>query len=530
MTQANGTSRAASAIFRNADEQEERELKVEGNLPEWLEGVLYRTGPGRYSSNSSKTNKEGNNPHSFEISHWFDGKALNHRFRISGKEGIVLYRSRFACSDQMAKEDREGRCSTVTFAQPYDPCERLYTKFKSAFHTLANTQKPESASDANVNVVIRYDHQNNVLMTSSDNPTLQKLDPTTLEPIQILSYQDFDPNLAGHLSGAHPAIIDGTRYNYILKFGPIPTYKIFSLDDNGKCKILHTIYDAPSAYLHSMAVTETYVVLTIWQADITNLGLGIPLKNNVVENVAKWNPRRKTVHYIINRQSGKLVRKIKSDPFFCFHHINAYENDDASRIVLDLATYEDTTILDAFRMELLRNFDVDKLPRTQYRRVVLDVSKSEGSNGSLIHSRPPREQFGVELPTINPLKAWRKARYCYGTYHTRRAETQNHFIDSVMKLDLDDEALDQKANTIADAQKHKIWFTPNMIPSEAIFVPRPDCVEEDDGVLLIVALNTLTESSELVVLDAKTMKQIVSAKLDCVFPIGFHGTFAKGID
>lgn len=490
MTQTSSTS----AIFQNAIEQEERELKVEGKLPEWLEGVLYRTGPGRYKSNDKNF--------SFEIQHWFDGKALNHRFWISGKEGIVRYKSRFACSDQMKKEEREGKSSTVTFAQPYDPCERLYTKFKSAFRTLANTQKPDSASDVNVNVVVRYDNQNNILMASTDNPTLQKLDPTTLEPIQTLSYQDFDSNLSGHLSGAHPAIIDGIRYNYILKFGPIATYKIFSLDDNGKCKILHTIYDAPAAYLHSMAVTETYAILTIWQADISNLGLGIPWKNNLVENLTRWNPKRKTIHYTINRKSGKLVRKIKSDPFFCFHHINAYENVDASQIILDLATYEDTTILNAHRMELLRNFDVSKCPHAQYRRLVLNISKNQDSNRTLTSSRPPREQFGLELPTIHPSKAWRKARYCYGIFHTRKHETQKHFIDSIMKLDLEDEALDDnQSKVISDSHlKHKVWFASNMIPSEPIFVPRSESVEEDDGVLLVVSLDTLTESSELVIL------------------------------
>lgn len=113
MTQAKTTITATNAIFQNASEQEERELVVVGKLPEWLEGVLYRTGPGHYNS-------------SFEIQHWFDGKALNHRFWISGKKGIVRYRSRFACSDQMKKEEKEGKCSTVTFAQSYDPCERLY--------------------------------------------------------------------------------------------------------------------------------------------------------------------------------------------------------------------------------------------------------------------------------------------------------------------------------------------------------------------------------------------------------------------
>ena len=51
MKQTSSTGAAsASAIFLDASEQEERELKVEGDLPEWLEGVLYRTGPGHYNN------------------------------------------------------------------------------------------------------------------------------------------------------------------------------------------------------------------------------------------------------------------------------------------------------------------------------------------------------------------------------------------------------------------------------------------------------------------------------------------------
>ncbi|CAG8611174.1 20651_t:CDS:2 [Racocetra persica] len=43
-------------------------LRVQGKIPEWLEGVLYRTGPGTFKIPSKK------NPEIvFSFDHWFDG-------------------------------------------------------------------------------------------------------------------------------------------------------------------------------------------------------------------------------------------------------------------------------------------------------------------------------------------------------------------------------------------------------------------------------------------------------------------------
>lgn len=68
MKQTSSTGAAsASAIFLDASEQEERELKVEGDLPEWLEGVLYRTGTGHYNNSDRESS-------SFEIQHWLTEK------------------------------------------------------------------------------------------------------------------------------------------------------------------------------------------------------------------------------------------------------------------------------------------------------------------------------------------------------------------------------------------------------------------------------------------------------------------------
>ncbi|MCL4287316.1 MAG: carotenoid oxygenase family protein, partial [Thermoleophilia bacterium] len=47
-------------------------LPVEGEIPGWLGGSLLRTGPARFEVGAR------------ELSHWFDGLAMLHRFGFAG--------------------------------------------------------------------------------------------------------------------------------------------------------------------------------------------------------------------------------------------------------------------------------------------------------------------------------------------------------------------------------------------------------------------------------------------------------------
>ena len=109
-------------------------------------------------------------------------------------------------------------------------------------------------------------------MAKSDVDMLQLIDPISLEPVRLASYQDLDPRLDGELCAAHGCHDKGKGdfYNYSCKLGGrFPTYKIFKIGKEGKVDILATINDAPASYMHSFAMTEKYIVLCVWQAHIT---------------------------------------------------------------------------------------------------------------------------------------------------------------------------------------------------------------------------------------------------------------------
>ena len=75
-------------LFDNAPEYRDPiDLKISGTIPPWLDGSLYRTGPGttRIATNAdpSKT---------VNVQHLFDGLSMHHRFEVSSGGQRVSYR------------------------------------------------------------------------------------------------------------------------------------------------------------------------------------------------------------------------------------------------------------------------------------------------------------------------------------------------------------------------------------------------------------------------------------------------------
>lgn len=273
---------AVAACFENVPEQSTPiDLQVHGEIPPWLSGILYRTGPG-----ITRIPTTANPSQSFDIQHWFDGLALHHRFEIFPGGKRVSYRSHSGSEDMRKRIADDGEYPTFSFGQRGDPCQSIFRKFFAAFQTIRNlgATRP-SPSGLNVSVTLTpnmpgWDKETTNIPISSADPqylvaktdadTLQLLDSTTLEPLEVSTYKQIDPRLDGPLSSAHSCRdhATGDFYNYSCKIGGrFPTYKIFKIGGNdGKVDILAEIKDAPLSYIHSFAMTDRFVILTVWQA------------------------------------------------------------------------------------------------------------------------------------------------------------------------------------------------------------------------------------------------------------------------
>ena len=71
------------------------ELELSGELPDWLDGSLLRTGPAKFEVGEQR------------MRHWFDGLAMLHRFTI--EDGRVSYGNRFLESRSYRAAQQQGR-------------------------------------------------------------------------------------------------------------------------------------------------------------------------------------------------------------------------------------------------------------------------------------------------------------------------------------------------------------------------------------------------------------------------------------
>lgn len=287
----------AAPGFENAQPQHEPiPLPIKGQIPSWLSGSLYRTGPGtfRIHPTSASTSDDSKPKTEVSVSHWFDGLGMNHQFRIT-PQGEVYYSNRSSTDGLIAQIQQTGSIPGSTFGKQEDPCENLFKKFFTAFVPHSNSEGASAESFAgrpdteNISVTLTPNlpglssHNSTkssatglrYLVAKTDANRLQVLDPDTLEPLELTSYARLDPRLAGQLSAAHSCRdhSTGEYFNYIQKFGPVPCYKVFRVTpsvrqgERAKVDILAEIRDAPMAYLHSFVITKKYVVLCVWQSD-----------------------------------------------------------------------------------------------------------------------------------------------------------------------------------------------------------------------------------------------------------------------
>lgn len=360
------------------------------------------------------------------------------------------------------------------------------------------------------------------LYVKSDANILRSLDPVTLDPIKSTNYGEILKEANGRTSASHAAIDPetGELFNYVLQIGRPVKYTLFKLtpptmDKESGHQVLATITDAPAAYLHSVCLTKKYFIFCVWQADYKLNGTAVAYHRNLAQAFKSWNPNRKTLWYVIDREKGGIVRKFESDPFFAFHHINSY--DDGDNVVVDLCTFSTHEVVHSFYLDALKSSSATSTidPPALITRVILEdviASKSLGTAIITTTSVP------LELPTISPSNSLRPKRFAYGT-STRGLSS---LCDCIIKVNLEALYKNPPEGTI------KRYDRPKCTPSEPIFVPRPGAIEEDDGVVLVIELDGVKGRSALVIIDAQSFQEIGRAEVDgggFVVPHHFHGAW-----
>ncbi|KTG09041.1 hypothetical protein AUR64_14660 [Haloprofundus marisrubri] len=465
-------------------------LRVEGEIPSWLEGTLVRNGPGSFAVGDGR------------VSHWFDGSAMLRRFEIA--DGDVRYSNRFLRSRQYQHIREHGRLHLREFGT--DPRWRGLGRLRR-FSAAAVTD------NAPVSVVYLGGRH----FAATETPRWTAYDPETL---RTRAPKDFDESedevgRAGPLAHVHYDPFRGETVGVATRFGLPSEYLVYRVPDGtDRRELLGRVPIRRPGYLHSFALTPNYVAVLVPPFRTNPLAL---LRNRPFVENYRWHSDRGTRVVVLDRDSGELVVDTETAPCFVFHHVNAFERDGALHI--DVAAFEDASVVDAFYLD---TFDSTEFapPGAELRRLQVDPETEHVVTRTLHPGH-------VEFPTIHYARYnTQPHRYVYGV--GTEDPSPDGYVDRLVKIDLDE----RRGRYCAS----KTWTEPNVYPGEPLFVPRvsPESDEgtgepvvEDDGVLLSVVLDAETERTFLLILDAATMTERARAVFSEPIPLDFHGQFYR---
>ncbi|NNH68536.1 carotenoid oxygenase family protein [Nocardia uniformis] len=450
--------------------------EFDGALPEGLRGTMYRNGPGKLDA--------GGQP----LRHLFDGDGMLSMFAID--EGALHFRNRFVRTEHYRK-------SLTSNGLPY---RALGTMRPGGILTNA-LQFP--ANVANTSVAM---HAGKLLaLWEGGRPT--ELDPDTLDTIGV---HDFDGGLTwiGAFS-AHPKWDQrtGDMFNFGLAMFPRPKLACYRVDRAGKLHGLGSVGLPVPMFNHDMGLTEKHMVFVIAplvfpMGKMMGAGLGF---RNFIEAI-DYDAARGTMIALVPRDGGK-PRILHTDPLMHLHLANTFE--DGSDTVIELVDFDATW--EELNGQLTNAQDGLSYAGRAFGGKLTRLRITP--TGRVIHET--LSDIQGDFPTFNLSYTARRHRYVY----LAASADGNSFPNSVAKID-------------NDTGKESLHRLPEEhFAHEALFVPRPDAIAEDDGWLLVVTQDRRTEKAGMLVLDARDMvaDPLYRGQLRHQLPLTFHGTFTSRV-
>ncbi|MCU0534382.1 MAG: carotenoid oxygenase family protein [Hydrococcus sp. Prado102] len=455
---------------------------IEGEIPNELEGTLFRNGPGLLDI------------HGTPIRHPFDGDGMISA--ISFQNGRVHYRNRFVRTEGYVKEREVGKILYRGVFGTSKPGGFFNNAFDLKLKNIANT-----------NVI----YWGGKLLALWEAAEPHRLDPATLETLG-LDYLDglLEP---GDAFSAHPWVdpsceMDGGEpclVNYSIKTGLSSTITIFEFNDDGKLLRRHAHSIPGFCFIHDFVITPHYCIF--FQNPVVFNPLPFVLGWRGAGECVQYQPKQPTRIIVIPRIAPyQGVKILETQAGFVFHHANAFELED--KICIDSICYDS---LPQVNPDIsYKEVDFDALSPGQLWRFTLDL-KNETVQRQMLESRC------CEFPTLDPDKVGRSYRYLFiGAAHDA---TGNAPLQAILKIDWQS----------GDRQLHS--FAPKGYISEPVFVPRPNAQAEDDGWVLTLVYDSDRHRSDVVILDGRNLNRepIATVHLKHHIPYGLHGNWVDKV-
>ena len=439
-----------------------RRLEVEGTIPDWLRGALYRNGPARFEVGGTR------------LGHLFDGDGAITLFRFD--DGGVEGGTRFVHTPEMDHEQATGRSRYGGFTTP---SRHPFLDFlTSTFRNAANTS------------VLPWQGR---LLALWEGGLPTEVDPVHLDTI---GRTDLGGVIPGGFS-AHPHYVPARRawYNIGLKIGRTNQITLFELPDRGSPRRV-TQLQVDAGMLHDFAVTERHAILFLSPLRLQwwKVPFGTPYADALT-----WREEEGTEIVVIPLDEPARLRRFRAEAFYQWHFANAFcDGDD---IVVDLVRYPD--------------WKTDQWLRQVYAGAIEEPSEGRYARARIAGDTLTTEtvwERSVEFPVIDGRYEGRAHRVTWMSAHAAGDEAHRSPLNRIARLDCE-------TGDVIEAD-----LGADTYPAEPVFVPRPGG-DEGDGVLLPLTYDGRSDRSFLPILDASTLEEHGRVWLSHVVPQTFHGRF-----
>jgi carotenoid cleavage dioxygenase-like enzyme len=415
------------------------QLKVTGSIPHGLEGVFLRNGP-----NPKFKPETYNYP--------FSGDGMIHG--IYFENGKAFYRNRWVQTERLKNDTAAGKAI------------------------------PSRSETSNTNII--YHH--NKLLSLNDLGKAYEI--------------DYDLNTLGERilenirsTGAHPRIDPTNGEMHFTSYARTAPYAIYYVvDKNGRMIRNSPVELANPTIIHDMVITKNYAIIVecpvVFHMSRAQQGA----------NPFTWNPENGTSLHIFDRNN--MDRKpivIKTEPFFVWHFMNAFDQNEW--IYIDLVRHND--------LPFTRPDRTYQYMPTSFHRISINVSSRE-----VKHQQ--RDDRRIEFPSINQQKNGLEYKHGYAViltkndWHTKPPE---YFAQAIQ--------YDVKTNS------EKIHaYGPGRFTGELAFIPNT-ATATSDGFLISFVFNETTQLTDVVLLDAANFDKepIATIHLPVRVPNGLHGNW-----
>jgi carotenoid cleavage dioxygenase-like enzyme len=458
----------SQALVKNAREFPLNPLEIlEGNIPEDLNGTLYRNGPALLHRGDRT------------VGHWFDGDGAILAVRFRDRQATAVYRY-----VQTAGYQKENTAERFLFPN-YGTINRFWQNWGKPVKNSANTS------------VLALPDRLLALWEGGHPHALDLENLTTIGKDNLSFLTEKQP------FSAHPKVDPDT--GEIFNFGMVPgkngTLVIYRLDRYGKILKTNTIPLQGIPLIHDFVIAGPYLLFCIPPVRVNFLPVALGWKS--FSETMEWKPELGTEIIICDRDTLEAISRQQVEPWYQWHFANGCTTKNGA-IAISMIRYENFST-----NEYLKEVASGQTQTTA--KGTLWEMRIDPHRGKLIEMMKILDRPG-EFPLARAQLVGKPWRYTYLSLYKEDIDISKELLGEIARYDQQTDEL--SVTKIGD----------NCYPSEPIHVSQNGT---DSGWLLTVVYDGNTHNSEVHIYDADHLqdKPISRLLLPQVIPPSFHGTW-----